>query len=130
MRQGDPLAPLIFIMVIDALHCGLKENPLFGGETGYRLTNSDVVISSLGFADDTLVLTESWDKMWRAHTWVREFCRAHNLVINSKKTQLFGSDWQAAGESRRLWPIQGQVYDEKSGTYPIDPALDCSSQSV
>lgn len=122
VRQGDPLAPLIFIMVVDALHCGLQHNPLFGGEeTGYWLKDSDVLISSLGFADDTLVLTETWKSMWRAHAWVREFCRAHNLVINSNKTRLFGSDWNPIAETRCLWPVQGRVYDEKSGTHPIAP---------
>jgi hypothetical protein len=31
VRQGDPLAPLIFILVLDALHCGLEDICLLDG---------------------------------------------------------------------------------------------------
>lgn len=122
VRQGDPLAPLLFIMVVDALHEGLQENPLFSVRTGYCLQDSDVVVGSLGYADDTLVLTEDWRSMWQAHTWVREFCRAHNLTINSRKTKLFGRDWKGDEDPRCLWPVQGDRFDAKSGTFPLDYA--------
>lgn len=120
VRQGDPLAPLLFIMVVDALHEGLKCNPLSGQRTGYRFQgNLDLVISSLGYADDTMVFAETWSDVWKAHTWVREFCRAHNLSINWKKTRFFGSDWNGEKELRGLWPVQGDKFDEKTSTFPL-----------
>lgn len=40
MRQGDPLAPLIYICVVDALHEGLKKNPLYpDSRPGYTFSN-------------------------------------------------------------------------------------------
>jgi len=29
VKQGDPLSPLVYICVADALHAGWKDNPLF-----------------------------------------------------------------------------------------------------
>jgi hypothetical protein len=54
VRQGDPLAPLLFILLADMLHKGLRENPLFNGTNdGYRFdTQHELVVSSIGYADD------------------------------------------------------------------------------
>ena len=37
VRQGDPLAALVFIFVMDALHVGLHRRPLGGATPGYTL---------------------------------------------------------------------------------------------
>lgn len=112
VRQGDPLAPLIFIMVIDALHEGLKRNPLFPGtSTGYALkSDPSVIVSSLGYADDTIAFMSSWTEAWRGHMWVREYCRANDLAINWAKTKFF-SNCITKNEKRCLWPVQGDEWD-------------------
>ena len=33
VKQGDPLSPLVYICVADALHAGWKDNPLYGRKT-------------------------------------------------------------------------------------------------
>jgi hypothetical protein len=72
VRQGDPLSPLIYIFVTDALHEGLRENPLYNCQTGYSFSNKPKIrIASLGYADDTLTLNESWEHQWMSHEWVR-----------------------------------------------------------
>lgn len=119
MRQGDPLAPLIFIFVIDALHEGIAKNPLVSIDSGYRfLQKPEVCVASLGFADDTMTFSMNWESAWHTHTWVREFCRAHNLNINWKKTRFYVSSW-IKGDRRCLWPVQGDRYDPRTGTYPL-----------
>lgn len=120
VRQGDPLAPFLFILIADALHDGLANNPLFPSvSSGYRFgTDSSLRISSLGYADDTFIFGETWEQIWCSHSWVREFCRAHCLNINWKKTRFFGSDWEE-GEERCLWPVQGEILDQKTGTFPL-----------
>ena len=61
VRQGDPLAPILFIILMDGLHDGLDENPFTLQQHGCRLTwpGQEVYLPSLGYADDTTVLTNT-----------------------------------------------------------------------
>ena len=89
VRQGDPLSPLLFIFLADVLHRGLERNPIFGGSMdGYRFHNDDTLtVSSCGFADDFIIFSESPEGIERMHAWVREFCGAHQMELNAKKTE-------------------------------------------
>ena len=61
VRQGDPLSPLIYVFVTDALHVGLENNPIYQCKTGYTFSNDpSLLISSTGYADDTMTYTENW----------------------------------------------------------------------
>jgi len=114
VRQGDPLAPLLFILLADMLHKGLRENPLFGGvNDGYKFsTQQDLVVSSTGYADDFMIFSETRDGIERMHAWVREFCGAHEMEINAKKTVFI-----ATGCSVGQIPILVNV----EGDQPIEP---------
>jgi exonuclease III len=85
VRQGDPLAPLVFILVLDALHCGIEEICLRDGH-GVDL-GSGVRLASMGYADDTAIVADSEEGIRALHEWVREFFGAHAFKINSKKTK-------------------------------------------
>jgi hypothetical protein len=85
VRQGDPLAPLIFILVLDALHCGIEEICHRDGH-GVDL-GSGVLLASMGYADDTAIVADSEEGVRALHEWVREFFGAHAFKINSKKTK-------------------------------------------
>jgi ribonuclease HI len=86
VRQGDPLAALLFIFVMDALHAGLSHNPL-GNDPGrlYTMQNGSTV-SSLGYADDTALTSSTLTGAALQHEWVREFFVAHHLRFNSSKS--------------------------------------------
>ena len=99
VRQGDPLSPLIYIMITDALHAGLKENPLGKvapeARSGYIFSNDHTTcVASSGYADDMIIYAESWRGIWAMHEWVREFCRAHYFKINTDKCRYIISDCQ------------------------------------
>jgi hypothetical protein len=50
VRQGDPLAPLLFVILMDPLHCGLAKNPLYeGAQDGFKVTK-DIQVASKGLA--------------------------------------------------------------------------------
>ncbi len=85
VRQGDPLAPLVFIMVLDVLHCGLDELCQRDGH-GVRM-RSGPALASVGYADDTAIFADSEAGIRVLHEWVRSFFGAHAFKINAKKTK-------------------------------------------
>ena len=93
VRQGCPLAPLIFIFYTDALHAGLASNPLYDGRNdGYIFSNDQSLrVSSSGYADDTAAVSGSSEGIFRMHQWVRCFFRAHHCNINCSKTHFICS---------------------------------------
>jgi len=86
VRQGDPLAPLLFVMFIDTLHDGLLNNPFCNHVFGYKFISNDTNIISLGFADDIVVFAENWNNIFFIHEWIRSFIWAHGGDININKT--------------------------------------------
>jgi hypothetical protein len=78
LRQGDPLAPLLFIILTDALHDGLELNPFTERRHGCRLAykTGDVELPSLGYADDTAAITNTLDDLRVQNDWVQYYRRA------------------------------------------------------
>jgi len=89
VRQGDPLAAIIFIILMDGLHAGFKLNPLhrFEGGLGYAFQGPyPPVVHSPGYADDTGTLTSGWEKTQLQHMWLLDFFVAHHFRLNSSKS--------------------------------------------
>jgi hypothetical protein len=109
VRQGDPLSPLIYVFVTDALHEGLEKNPLYECITGYKFSNNqNLIVGSLGYADDTMTFAESWAAQWMSHEWVRDFCQVHNFKLNAKKSKYVISDYQGETDPRWLPSVDGK----------------------
>jgi hypothetical protein len=108
IRQGDPLSPVIYSLITDALHEGLRDNPLFpntarDGARGYVFRSRDhdqqiVSLCSAGYADDTVLVASDADRLQEDHAWVRSFFGAHSLSLNVDKTKFMCSNVKLAPE--------------------------------
>jgi ribonuclease HI len=88
VKQGDPLAPLIFLFVVDPLHEGLEKNPLKQGQTDGYVMEAGQRVSSIAFADDFTVSSGTWAGLRNMHEWVRAFFKYHNMDFNTDKSFL------------------------------------------
>lgn len=91
VRQGDPLAPFLFIIGMEALNVALKEAIHAGIFEGIQLPNGGPMISNLFYADDA-IFVGNWSKRNALNLMriLRCFYIASGLKINLSKTSLFG----------------------------------------
>jgi ribonuclease HI len=95
IKQGDPLAPLLFIIFLDALHCVLHANPLHPGlpNDGYQMRGLAATghrVASMGYADDTTTISDTWLGLCRLHVLMCVFAVWHQLELHAIKSQLVG----------------------------------------
>jgi len=91
LKQGDPLAPFLFLLVAEGFS-GLMRNAvdrnLF---EGFTFGNSDLVVSHLQYADDTLCIGKPMvENLWALKALLRGFEMVSDLKINFFKSSLIG----------------------------------------
>jgi hypothetical protein len=83
IKQGCPLAPLLFILIMDELHCTYRK-------TGGYALDPTTVVSSRGYCDDTAILSDNLETLRTMNYQTVEFFNKHNLHINVTKTKITG----------------------------------------
>ncbi|KAL5566826.1 hypothetical protein UlMin_029990 [Ulmus minor] len=91
LRQGDPLSPFLFILVVDILGRMMDKAVRIGEVKGFKVGREEEVVSHLQFADDTLFLLEP-DKsnIEKVNTILKFFSMCSGLKINMNKSSLAG----------------------------------------
>lgn len=56
VRQGDPLAPFLFLIDVEGLNIAMQEAKRKGVFHGLKLPNQGPTISNLHYADDALFI--------------------------------------------------------------------------
>ena len=110
VKQGDPLSPLLFIIVMDPLHHGYRRF------AGYRI-NDNLSLQSVGYADDTCINAESFEDLAEMNEWTLEFFCYHGFKLQPKKCLLLGISADGIPLSTSL-TIDGQ---EVLPTSPFKP---------
>ncbi|KAJ9565965.1 LOW QUALITY PROTEIN: hypothetical protein OSB04_001931 [Centaurea solstitialis] len=115
VRQGDPLAPFLFIIAAEALNIAMKEACERGVFKGINLPNSGPIISHLQFADDTVFMGEwSQTNMANLIRILRCFYLSSGLKINLDKSSLLG----VGVDSEQVFSLANHFHC-KPGKFPI-----------
>jgi hypothetical protein len=86
LRQGCPLSPLLFILVMEGLSLALKRSQAEGTLTGIKVSRL-IKILHLLFVDDILIMTKASIPEWmEIKRLLNSFCCASGLLINAQKT--------------------------------------------
>ncbi|GKB67695.1 RNA-directed DNA polymerase, eukaryota [Tanacetum coccineum] len=90
LKQGDPLAPYLFILVMESLHLSFTSAVEAGIFTGIKVDHS-LMLSHFFYADDAVFIGE-WSNNNLRHIMhmLQCFSLSSGLVINLKKSQLLG----------------------------------------
>ncbi|GJT99263.1 RNA-directed DNA polymerase, eukaryota, partial [Tanacetum coccineum] len=90
LKQGDPLSPFLFILVMESLHISFQRVEDAGLFNGIKLDNS-VSISHFFYADDGVFVGQWCENNINTLVYVLEcFFRASGLRINMSKSKLMG----------------------------------------
>ncbi|GKC12718.1 RNA-directed DNA polymerase, eukaryota [Tanacetum coccineum] len=90
LKQGDPLTPYLFILIMESLHLSFSRVVYAGIFKGIKIDNA-VTISHIFYADDAVFIGEwSDDNLNRIMHVLHCFSLASGLMINFKKSHLLG----------------------------------------
>lgn len=90
LRQGDPLAPFLFLTVAEGLSGLMDRAGVIGRFIGFEYDTSRS-FSHLQYADDTLLLgTASFHNLWTMKVVLRGFELISGLKVNFNKSCIFG----------------------------------------
>jgi hypothetical protein len=94
LRQGCPLSPLLFILVMEGLSLLLKKAQLDGKISGVKISRLHKILN-LFFVDDVLIMTGACLDEWKEIKSIFfTFCRASGLIINPLKSSFHFSGLQ------------------------------------
>ncbi|GJT79179.1 RNA-directed DNA polymerase, eukaryota, reverse transcriptase zinc-binding domain protein [Tanacetum coccineum] len=90
LKQGDPLSPFLFILVMESLHLSFKRVEDAGMFNGIKI-NSSMTLSHMFYADDAIFMGQ-WSKrnVDTLMYMLKCFERALGLSINLSKSKLMG----------------------------------------
>jgi hypothetical protein len=89
LRQGCPLSPLLFIMVMEGLSLLLKKSKEENNISGIKVSRM-INILHLFFVDDVLIMTKANLQEWlEIDKLIVLFCKASGLQVNVSKTTMF-----------------------------------------
>ena len=86
LRQGCPLSPLLFILVLEGLSLLLKDDKAAGDIKRIRVSRLIKIIHIL-FVDDILIMTNASINEWiEIEGIINFFCKASGLKVNVQKS--------------------------------------------
>jgi hypothetical protein len=92
LRQGCPLSPLLFILVMEGLSLLLKDSQRAGKLTGINVSRTIKILHIL-FVDDVIIMTKAtMQEWWEIDKVLKFFCLTSGLNINVEKSTFHHAD--------------------------------------
>lgn len=98
LRQGDPLSPFLFVLVVEALNLLMKKATSLKLWEGLQTSKNGPTLSHLQYADDTIIFCHpSLQSLTNIRNTLILFNLASGLKVNFHKSALYGinvcSNW-------------------------------------
>lgn len=91
LRQGDPLSPLLFVLVGDVLNLLIDKATSQSLWSGVKVSKDGPIISHLQFADDTIMFTpQNVNHLLNIKNTLILFQLASGLKVNFHKSEILG----------------------------------------
>jgi hypothetical protein len=105
VKQGDPLSPLLFGILIDRLEPFLERRC---PGAGARLAN--VVARALLYADDVVMMAHSPAQLCAMLGALHDFCIANSMFVNRNKSEVvvFNKKWHVPSMGALHFPYAGE----------------------
>ena len=87
-KQGDPLFPYIYILALEGLTAQLELMRDQGEYSGVRAPDGQTTISTIGYADDTVIALCSEDDILPVERALVLFCKASGHAVKPAKSTL------------------------------------------
>ncbi|RVW43709.1 putative mitochondrial protein [Vitis vinifera] len=115
LRQGDPLSPLLFIIVADVLSRMLLKAEERNVLEGFKVGRNRTRVSHLQFADDTIFFSSSREEdMMTLKNVLLVFGHISGLKVNLDKSNIYGINLEQNHLSRLV-----EMLDCKASGWPI-----------
>ncbi|KAJ0535080.1 putative RNA-directed DNA polymerase [Helianthus annuus] len=115
LRQGDPLSPFLFVIVMEALSKIMEKAVSLGLFNGLKVTNNGPILSHLLYADDAMFVGEwSVSSINNLKRILRCFYLVSGLKVNLAKCSIFG-----VGVNEEDVQNMAQLLNCKQGTFPF-----------
>lgn len=124
LRQGDPLAPYLFILAMEVLSWDIKEDVSRGVWTPFKVAREGTEISHLFFADDLILFGEASEKqISRMMARMEAFSKISGLKINLSKSLIYCSLNTCCRVKRKIAEVAKVEVTDKMGSYLGIPIL-------
>lgn len=124
LRQGDPLAPYLFILAMEVLLWEIQDEVQRGRWKPVKITRGGMELSHLFFADYLILFGEATEDQTRTIlACVERFSRRSGLTINFSKSLIYCSPNTCHRVRRRIGETAGIPVSENMGRYLGIPIL-------
>lgn len=114
LRQGDPLSPSLFNVVVEAMNIMFERAKEQGLISGVQMGTNGISLTHLQFADDTLIFcNNNLEELREIKRILRFFQVMSGLKINFDKSMIFGINIPAS-----FIPLYAQAFGCKQGSLP------------